>query len=84
VVITAETVEQTLRDHAFQPVQAPGLYPEQDTICSCSQSPASEPPDGDYAWWAWHVSLIAAGRTPAGYQKEANGDWTQVPGEERR
>lgn len=43
-----------LREHRFQDEQAPGLYPEQPTVCSCGATPPTRP-DDDYEWWIEHV-----------------------------
>lgn len=79
----AENYPAVLLEHQYLEAEAPFLYPDQSTVCACGTSPATAPPDSDWAWWVWHVSLIADGRTPAGYHKNPDGTWTKVEGEER-
>lgn len=55
------TIREVLKGHAFQEMTAPGLYPTQDTVCSCGATPGSRPDDGDDAWWIDHVVTVLAG-----------------------
>jgi hypothetical protein len=52
--VDAGRLRDTLRAHMYQSPTAPGLYPEQPTVCSCGGSPPRQPED-EAEWWLDHV-----------------------------